>query len=118
MVQQLHTAANLGTLFKEHEQREDTDTPAPSTEQKVNDELEQFIHAPKLDFEEDPLSWWKTHSATYPLLSVAAKKYLSVCATSSASERLFSVSGNIVSSTRNSLKPDKVELLTFLATNL
>ena len=38
---------------------------------------------------------------------------LSVCATSCASERLFSVSGNIVTPTRTCLNPDKVNMLVF-----
>ena len=103
---------NSDTLFKNHEQDQEEQTTVLSIEQKLNKELEDFITSPKLDFEENLLSWWKIHSGTYPTLSVVAKKYmyLCVCATSSASERLFSVSGNIVSPTRNSLEPDKVEL--------
>ena len=42
------------------------------------------------------------------------QSYLSVCATSSPSECLFSTSGNIVTMQRVSLKPDKVDMLVFL----
>ena len=66
----------------------------------------------------DPLAWWKNNAVRFPLLSVLAKKYLCVCATSTASERVFSTAGNVVTSTRNLLKPEKVDMLVFLAKNL
>ena len=76
-----------------------------------------YLKEPRLDAEEDPLKWWKGHEEIYPILSKVAKKYLSVPATSTASERLFSKSGKIVTPTRPSLKPEKVEMLVFLAKN-
>lgn len=110
---------NLGTLFKDHEKTEEEDQmPVLSKEQQISSELLVYVKATKLDFEEDPLLWWKLESRKYPLLSILARKYLCVCATSSASERLFSSSGSIVSSSRASMKPEKVDMLTFLSKNL
>ncbi len=51
-------------------------------------------------------------------LSQLARKYLCVCATSTSSERLFIAAGNVVTPLRAHLKPDKVEMLTFLSKNL
>ena len=87
-------------------------------EQHINNELDRYISSPKLEFEEDPLSYWKDVHKTYPYLSNLAKRYLCVCATSSSSECLFSASGNIVTPYRSSLKPEKVDMLTFLNKNL
>ena len=71
-----------------------------------------------LDAEEEPLPWWKRNEKKYPMLAIMARKYLCVCATSSASERLFSSSGQIVTSLRAHLNPNKVEMLVFLSNNL
>ncbi|GAA6096662.1 zinc finger BED domain-containing protein 1-like [Tachysurus ichikawai] len=51
------------------------------------------------------------------LKAMLAKSYLSVPATSTASERLFSVAGNIVTKKRASLTSEHVDMLTFLHCN-
>ncbi|XP_067951337.1 E3 SUMO-protein ligase ZBED1-like [Watersipora subatra] len=73
---------------------------------------------PVCSAEMNPLHWWRTHNPSLPHLSTLAKKYLSMCATSCSSERLFSCSGNIVNKRRSCLKPQKVDQLVFLACNL
>ena len=100
---------NLGSLFKNKEQDQEQ-MPVLSVEQRILVELEGYEKASLLDTEEDPLQWWKVQSHSYPILSKFAKKYLAVCATSAASERLFSTSGKIVSPLRASLKPEKVDV--------
>lgn len=120
---------NLGTLFKDHETRirEEEQLTGESTQvvnteeqqrQQATKEVDDYLSASRLDFEEDPLLWWKGQSLNYPILQKVAQKYLCVCATSSASERLFSTAGNVVSSFRSTLKPDKVDMLVFLSKNL
>jgi hypothetical protein len=115
---------NLGTLFKNEDQEsENTNSqtssqPSVSTHEKLQREFLSYVTIPRLDFEENPLDWWKAHSSTYPSLAVFAKRFLCICATSSPSERLFSSSGHIVSPVRMKLKPDKVNMLTFLSKNL
>ena len=58
------------------------------------------------------------HQLTHAMLATLARKYLCVPASSSASERVFSTSGNIVSKKRSCLKPHKVNELVLLAQNL
>ena len=88
--------------------------------QKLKAEIEAYKLSPMLEIEseETPLQWWKAHDTTYPVLSKLARKFLCMCATSCASERLFSTSGNIITPTRATLKPHKVNMLVFLAKNL
>jgi len=45
-------------------------------------------------------------------------KYLCMAATSVASERMFHTSGNIISSRRNKLTAENVDMITFLSKNL
>lgn len=66
----------------------------------------------------DPLEWWKIHEGNFLRVSQLARKYLCIPATSAPSERVFSTGGNIVTCQRATLKPDKVDKLVFLATNL
>ncbi|XP_061096829.1 E3 SUMO-protein ligase ZBED1 isoform X2 [Conger conger] len=84
----------------------------------VEAELNTYLFTPAIDGEENPLAWWKLHKINFPQLSKLARKYLCVPATSSPSERLFSTGGNIVTCTRSSLKPAKVDMLVFLAKNI
>ena len=113
----------LGSLFKdlEDKRREEGDEEQAtrlSPEQRFHEEVELYNASSNLDFEEDPLLWWKQNSIKLPILSRLARKYLCVCATSCSSERLFSAAGNIVTPLRAHLNRDKVEMLTFLSKNL
>ena len=92
--------------------------PLLSLEQKVQREIETYLSTPRIDTEADPLVWWRHNCKGFPLLSKLARKYLSVCATSSPSERLFSSSCHIVNSLTGNLNPEKVNMLCFLEYNL
>ena len=81
-------------------------------------EVEGYLSADRLDFKEDPLMWWKAQKFIFPTIGKVAQKYLSICAMSSLSERLFSTAGNIVLPFRATIKPDKDDMLVFLAKNI
>ena len=66
----------------------------------------------------DPLKWWRKNEVVYPHLAKLAKRYLSVQATSVASERVFSTAGDLVSAERSCLSPENVNKLIFLKKNL
>lgn len=100
--------ASLSTIFD----------PMAQFREAVAAELNAYIYMPLVDHGEDPLKWWKFHKVYFPRLCKLAQKYLGIQATSSASERAFSTSGNVVSNHRSCLKPDKVDMLVFLAKNL
>jgi hypothetical protein len=80
-------------------------------------ELKFYLSLPTLASSEDVLVWWRSHAKDLPMLSGLARYVLSACATSVPSERLFSLSGHIVTKRRNALKPSMVDMLVFLAFN-
>ncbi|GET50019.1 zinc finger BED domain-containing protein 1-like [Rhizophagus irregularis DAOM 181602=DAOM 197198] len=67
--------------------------------------------------DQDPLKWWDVNKSQFPVLAQLARKYLSIQATSGASERVFSDAGLIMSSKRTSMKADLFEALIFLKRN-
>ena len=77
---------------------------------KVKDEV-------KDDEKFDILKWWKDHNDMFPNLSMLAKYYLCIPASSTSSERSFLIANNIVTKRRNRLLPENVEMLTFLKNN-
>ena len=81
-------------------------------------EIDQDIYSPCPEVDSNPLEWWKIHYVNYSHLACLAGKYLCILATSVASECLFSTNGNIVSDKRSCLKPERVNILAFLAKNL
>ena len=68
------------------------------------DEINTYLNTSN-DINADPLLWWKDHQNEYPTLSLIAKDYLCIQATSVASEQAFSVAGNTITPTRNKLDP-------------
>ena len=109
----------LGSWLKaSKQQQEQLNSAARTPEARVKEEVEQYSNIVKPDPESNPLDWWKIQAPNYPILAKLAKKYLCICASSSASERLFSTSGHIASKKHTLLKPDKLNMLVFLSKNL
>lgn len=111
------TKKSLSSYFKKPEPPSGQDVQRPSRA-SIELELNMYLQTADLDAEEDPLVWWRQHEVNFPLVAKLAKKYLCIPATSSASERVFSTSGNIVTCKRSCLKPERVDQLVFLALNL
>jgi hypothetical protein len=67
----------------------------------------------------DPLEFWKLHQHTNNLssLSILAKKFLEVPASSSDVERMFSISGHIFNPKRLRMGTKLFERLVFLKLN-
>ncbi|KYN07565.1 Zinc finger BED domain-containing protein 1, partial [Cyphomyrmex costatus] len=61
----------------------------------------------------DPIDYW-CNKSIYPSLTLIAKKYLLIVATSVPSERIFLKAGNIVTENRNRLSPKHLQEILFL----
>ncbi|XP_058088811.1 putative AC transposase isoform X2 [Magnolia sinica] len=64
------------------------------------DELTQYLSEPPVPIATDVLDWWKANSTRYPKLSLMARDYLAVQATSVAPDELFSAKGDDIDKRR------------------
>mmetsp|Transcript_12832 Transcript_12832/g.25980 ORF Transcript_12832/g.25980 Transcript_12832/m.25980 type:complete len:754 (-) Transcript_12832:39-2300(-) len=80
-------------------------------------ELQRYRSTPQIPFAEDALKWWSNNSLKFPILSVLAFRYLSIPATSAASERLWSLANQIITKNRTQLEGNIVRDLIFLKEN-
>lgn len=74
-------------------------------ETEIETELSHYLEQ-SIDEEAEPLLWWQAHLNEYPILSKMARDFLTIQATSVASEQAFSVAGNAITKTRNRLLPE------------
>lgn len=68
------------------------------------------------DTDQDVLAFWRRKAAVWPKLTTVAHTMLAVPATSTSSERAFSLAGRILEERRTQLSLDTVDSLLFLHT--
>ncbi len=98
---------NLGDLKK-------NPCPVPIRVRAVS-ELTRYLQEEQLDSSADLLTWWRDNCGQFPLMEKVARHYMCICATSCASEWVFSAVGNIVTPLHSCLKPENINMLVFLA---
>ena len=84
----------------------------------IEKEVKKFESLSEASKDDDILKWWKFYSEGFPILSSVARAILAIPASSAKSERVFSTSGNTVTTNGTNLDPDKVEDLVTIACNL
>jgi len=80
-------------------------------------EFKMYSLERKLPLDGDPSKYWRENAKIYPRLSNSAKKFLTTLPTSAFSERVFSLSEEMISPKRSSLCPETAEMLVFLNKN-
>lgn len=88
-----------------------------SAHQQAEQETASFQTSKASALGQEPLQWWKTHHTQYPLLARAARKLLSIPATSVPAGWLFSSAGDAIHAKRQALTPEHVDMLVFLHGN-
>jgi len=83
-----------------------------STAAAVQDELDSYLIS--IDSGSDLLNYWRGKEDIWPKLSMCAKCVLSTPATSTSSERLFSLAGRTLDDRRSQLNREIVNRLLFL----
>ena len=86
-------------------------------EKDAEKEIEVYLKLPACSKDEKVLDWWKAHSESLPRLSEFAKQILAIPASSSSSERLFSLAGLFDTVKRGRLRLETLEVLTLLKAN-
>jgi len=79
-------------------------------------EFEKYMTMPLTEL--TALQFWKTEQKTLPRMTAIAKQLLAIPATSTASERVFSLCGNTLSERRARMQPETLEKLMFLKYNM
>lgn len=77
----------------------------------ATDELTQYLSEPPAPIPTDVLEWWKVNSTRYPRLSVMARDFLTVQATSVAPEDLFCRKGDEIEKQRFSMPHESAQAL-------
>ena len=98
----------LGDFFQDMSSDTTANEVEPDT-LPTDAELSEYAKITNTD--ENLLDFLKTNSQRFPLLSSIARKLLSVPATSTPSERIFSAAGRIIEEHRTQLAPDTVDNL-------
>ena len=93
-----------------------TKTPAEMIQEEIGRYLASEI--PEEDIKLSILEWWKRNQYLYPRLSILAKKYLCIPASSVPSERVFSLAGQVVSKKRSRMNASNVDMLIFMNKNM
>ncbi len=142
--QKIMTEQHLHQLFKQEKEKQNKASNTPNTSETPDvsnnsrsrkrktlmerlakdsvaaapdNEVSEYLQMHEIPIKSDPLIWWNEKKDKFPILSNLAQKYLAVSATSTASERLFSDAGNLLTNKRTCMKPKLFKKIMFLKRN-
>ena len=84
----------------------------------VRHEVNAFLIETEIANDIDPLMWWKEKRLNFPNVARVARKWLSVPATSTPSERVFSICGLVDTAKRSKLLGESIQKQVFLYNNI
>ena len=77
---------------------------------RVKSEAHRYLELTTVLTNTDPLEWWAANEINFPVLSVMARQYLGVPATSDSVDRLFSLAGHAFEDLRQKMKEEMLEI--------
>ena len=96
---------------------EDKDIAEDDEAVSTLEEIKIYFQERPIKQKENPLFWWRGNASRFPHLAVLAQKYLGIPATSTPSERIFSVAGIVVDKRHCALTAKMINALVFLHKN-
>jgi hypothetical protein len=84
---------------------------------RASNEVEEYLKEDNISFIQCPFNWWLNKKDKYPILAKMARIHLSIPATSTPSERLFSDAGNLLSAKRSRMNSELFQRIMFLKRN-
>uniref|UniRef100_A0A8C5PR12 BED-type domain-containing protein n=1 Tax=Leptobrachium leishanense TaxID=445787 RepID=A0A8C5PR12_9ANUR len=92
--------------------------PGNREESSATEMVRAYLYEPPLPPTADPLTYWDVKKSVWPALCLVAQQLLSCPPTSVQSERVFSITGNILNPQRSKMSPELMEQIAFLKFNL
>ncbi|GET04628.1 putative AC9 transposase [Rhizophagus clarus] len=86
---QVNSLAINDSSIQEHDQNNFFGMFEISNDSSKENELEEYLRKPVINFKTNLLQWWKAHEATYPHLSAIARNFLVIPDISVPVERIF-----------------------------
>ena len=77
-------------------------------------EYSKYYKEPRPGRGTDIMAWWKAKQWDYPILAEMARDFLAIVASSSPSERLFSIDGDLITKKRNGLSGRRIRQILYL----
>ena len=110
----INTSTTTINTITENETSEDSEDEFYIKPNTTDEEYILYFREPIEIQEIHPLTYWKNNAYKFPILSVLARRFLAIPATSASVERLFSIAGNILTKSRNRLYPTTAKQLILL----
>jgi len=92
----------------------DSDDDLYSKEITTEEEYIIYIKESLISQKDHPLDYWKLNNNRFPILSILARRYLAMPATSASIESTFSIGNNIITKSRNRLSSTTIKELILL----
>ncbi|XP_049294149.1 zinc finger BED domain-containing protein 4-like [Anopheles funestus] len=105
------------TIWEDFDMEQGSSQVVLNTRSEAQKEIDNYLAEPLTHRNDDPLDWWKLYKNKYPLLHSVMLETLCIPASYVPCERVFSKAGDVETSKRNRLKPNKLNKILFVKQN-